>query len=73
MWPIFVVQFSSSICNIDIAEFRTLDSLIYSVYLLAKTPGAQIGHRGCFSAPGAAEFWYTWIGGLALWISVWAY
>jgi hypothetical protein len=52
----FVIQFSSSICNIDLAEFRTLDSLIYSVYLLAKTPGAQIGHRGCFGAPGAAGF-----------------
>ena len=48
----FVVLFSSSICNIDLAEFRTLDSLIYSVYLLAKTPGAQIGHRGYIDVPG---------------------
>ena len=32
----------------------------------AKTPGAQIGVRGCFGAPGAAEFWYTWNGDLAL-------
>jgi hypothetical protein len=52
----FVIQFSSSICNIDLAEFRTLDSLIYSVYLLAKTPGAQIGHRWYFGAPGATGF-----------------
>ena len=34
--------------------------------VLAKTPGAQIGVRGCSGAPGAAEFWYTWNGDLPL-------
>ena len=37
---------------------------------LAKTPGAQIGVRGYFGVPGAAEFWYTWSSDLALGISV---
>ena len=37
---------------------------------LPKTPGAQIGVRGCFGAPGADGFWYTWNGGSALGISV---
>ena len=37
---------------------------------MAKTPGAQIGVRWCSGAPGAAVFWYTWIGDFALWISI---
>lgn len=41
--------------------------------VLAKTPGAQIGVRGCSGAPGAADFWYTWSGDLSLEISVGVY
>ena len=37
---------------------------------LAKTPGSQIWVRVCSGAPGAAELWHTWIGDLALEISV---
>ena len=44
-----------------------------SVASLAKTPGSQIWVRVCSGAPGAAELWHTWIGDLALEISVGAY
>jgi hypothetical protein len=46
--------------------------LFYTVYVasLAKIPGSQIWVRMCSGAPGAAELWHTWIGDLALDISV---
>ena len=60
-------------------NFSKVNSLFYSRVILfymvsgaslAKTPGSQIWVRVCFGAPGAAELWHTWIGDLALDISV---
>ena len=63
-------------------NFSKVNSLFYSRVMLfytvsgaslAKTPGAQIEVRVCSGAPGATELWHTWIGDLALEISVGAY
>ena len=60
-------------------NFCEVNSLFYSRVMLfytvsgaslAKTPGSQIEVRVCSGAPGAAELWHTWIGDLALEISV---
>ena len=60
-------------------NFSEVNSLFYSRVMffytvsgasLAKTPGSQIWVRVCSGAPGAAELWHTWIGDLALEISV---
>ena len=59
---LFATFFSMNLASLIPCFIRSLS--------LPKTPGAQIGVRGCFGAPGAAEYLYTWNGDLALGMSV---
>ena len=63
-------NFSSSVCNIVSMNLASLIPCFIRSLSLPKTPGAQIGVRGCFGVPGAVEFWYTWSSDLAIGISV---
>ena len=78
-WVVNFVEVVFIIGKIHFLNFSKVNSLFYSRVMLfytvsgaslAKTPGSQIEVRVCSGAPGAAELWHTWIGDLALEISV---
>ena len=63
--------FFLNFCEVNTFSYSRV-MLFYTVSgaSLAKTPGSQIEVRVCSGAPGVAELWHTWIGDLALEVSV---